>query len=194
MRARLLWKQKAESAWQTAEMLPLGNDHWRGEFPVANELRTGLYEADANNVYMPLATLQAMRKMDAAKRAQPQTNRFEPVLDPKTNLMVFIRPTILHDEADARFQTSVKYKYIQELQREMNGSNKPRESPFYAPNAKLLMYRVDGTRLHPVAAAWVGRWPQGIAFSSDGKTLASGPRSPDWPSKIGLRSRCRLRC
>jgi general secretion pathway protein D len=43
----------------------------------------------------------------------------------KTNLMVFIRPTILHDEADARFQTSAKYKYIQELQREMNGSNKP---------------------------------------------------------------------
>jgi len=43
----------------------------------------------------------------------------------KTNLMVFIRPTILHDETDARFQTSAKYKYIQELQREMNGSNKP---------------------------------------------------------------------
>jgi len=39
--------------------------------------------------------------------------------------MVFIRPTILHDETDARFQTSAKYKYIQELQREMNGSNKP---------------------------------------------------------------------
>jgi general secretion pathway protein D len=43
----------------------------------------------------------------------------------KTNLMVFIRPTILHDETDARFQTSAKYKYIQELQREMNSSNKP---------------------------------------------------------------------
>jgi hypothetical protein len=39
--------------------------------------------------------------------------------------MVFIRPTILHDETDARFQTSAKYKYIQELQRQMNDSNKP---------------------------------------------------------------------
>ena len=28
----------------------------------------------------------------------------------KTNLMVFIRPTILHDEADARFQTGEKYQ------------------------------------------------------------------------------------
>ena len=43
----------------------------------------------------------------------------------KTNLMVFIRPVILHDEMDARFQTSTKYKYVQELQRQMNESNKP---------------------------------------------------------------------
>ncbi len=31
----------------------------------------------------------------------------------KTNLMVFIRPTILRDAADARFQTNAKYRYIQ---------------------------------------------------------------------------------
>jgi general secretion pathway protein D len=37
----------------------------------------------------------------------------------KTNLMVFIRPTILRDAADARFQTNSKYRYIQELQRQM---------------------------------------------------------------------------
>ncbi|HVY67180.1 MAG TPA: type II secretion system secretin GspD [Gammaproteobacteria bacterium] len=43
----------------------------------------------------------------------------------KTNLMVFIRPVILHDEADSRFQTNAKYRYVQELQREMNDSNKP---------------------------------------------------------------------
>jgi DNA-binding beta-propeller fold protein YncE len=53
----------------------------------------------------------------------------------------------------------------------MNGSNKPRESPFFANNAKLLLYKVDGTRLHPIAAAWMGHWPQGIAFSADGKTI-----------------------
>lgn len=53
----------------------------------------------------------------------------------------------------------------------MNGSNKPRESPFYNPNGKLLLYRVEGTRLVPVAAAWVGRWSQGIAFSADSRTI-----------------------
>jgi starch synthase (maltosyl-transferring) len=40
VRARLLWKKDGASAWQTAEMLPLGNDRWRGEFPVA---QIGLY-------------------------------------------------------------------------------------------------------------------------------------------------------
>jgi general secretion pathway protein D len=37
----------------------------------------------------------------------------------KTNLMVFIRPVILRDAADARFQTNAKYRYIQDLQREL---------------------------------------------------------------------------
>jgi DNA-binding beta-propeller fold protein YncE len=53
----------------------------------------------------------------------------------------------------------------------MNGSNKPRESPFHAANGKLLLYRVEGTRLVPVAAAWVGHWSQGIAFSADSRTI-----------------------
>jgi starch synthase (maltosyl-transferring) len=34
VRARLLWKQEGGAVWQTAEMLPLGNDRWRGKFPV----------------------------------------------------------------------------------------------------------------------------------------------------------------
>jgi general secretion pathway protein D len=37
----------------------------------------------------------------------------------KTNLMVFIRPQILRNAEDARFQTNQKYRYIQDLQREM---------------------------------------------------------------------------
>jgi DNA-binding beta-propeller fold protein YncE len=53
----------------------------------------------------------------------------------------------------------------------MNGSNKPKESPFYASSGKLLLYRVDGARLQPLAAAWIGRWPQGVAFSPDGRTI-----------------------
>jgi general secretion pathway protein D len=40
----------------------------------------------------------------------------------KSNLMVFIRPTILHNEADARFKTGEKYSYIQEIQRQMAAS------------------------------------------------------------------------
>src|ERR1700728_3456130 len=34
VRARLMWKQEGENKWQSTEMLPLGNDRWRGEFPV----------------------------------------------------------------------------------------------------------------------------------------------------------------
>jgi DNA-binding beta-propeller fold protein YncE len=53
----------------------------------------------------------------------------------------------------------------------MNGSNKPKESPFYAPKGKLMIYKVEGTRLVPLSAAWTGHWSQGIAFSSDGQTI-----------------------
>ena len=34
VRARLLWKQEGDTSWQQTEMLALGNDRWRGEFPV----------------------------------------------------------------------------------------------------------------------------------------------------------------
>ena len=34
----------------------------------------------------------------------------------KTNLMVFVRPTILRDSAEAAFQTDAKYRYIRDLQ------------------------------------------------------------------------------
>src|SRR6266545_4900338 len=53
----------------------------------------------------------------------------------------------------------------------MNGSNKPKDSPFYGEKAKLLLYRVEGTQLVPATAAWIGRWAQGIAFSSDSRTI-----------------------
>ena len=38
----------------------------------------------------------------------------------KTNLMVFIRPTILRDVEDARFQTGAKYRHIQDLQQQLD--------------------------------------------------------------------------
>jgi starch synthase (maltosyl-transferring) len=34
VRARLLWKQEGDRVWRTMDMRLLGNDRWRGEFPV----------------------------------------------------------------------------------------------------------------------------------------------------------------
>lgn len=53
----------------------------------------------------------------------------------------------------------------------MNGSNKAKDSPFYGEAAKLLLYRAEGPHLVPLAAEWIGHWPQGIAFTRDGKTI-----------------------
>jgi general secretion pathway protein D len=56
----------------------------------------------------------------------------------KTNLMVFIRPTILRNAADARFQTSAKYRYIEELQRQL------------ADDPVLLMREFERPQLPPL--------------------------------------------
>jgi hypothetical protein len=51
------------------------------------------------------------------------------------------------------------------------GSNTPKESHTYAPRGKLVLLRVDGTNLTRVAEAPIGGWPQGVAFSADGRTI-----------------------
>jgi len=56
----------------------------------------------------------------------------------------------------------------------MNGSNKAKESPFYNDSGKLLLYRLDGTRLIGLGAAWIGHWSQGVAFSPDNKVILVG--------------------
>jgi DNA-binding beta-propeller fold protein YncE len=56
----------------------------------------------------------------------------------------------------------------------MNGSNKPKESPFYADNGKLVILRAANMRLTKVAEAPIGHWSQGAAFSPDGKTILVG--------------------
>jgi len=56
----------------------------------------------------------------------------------------------------------------------MNGSNKPRSSPFYNDNGKLIMLRVSGGMLSKVAEAPIGHWSQGAAFSADGRTILVG--------------------
>jgi DNA-binding beta-propeller fold protein YncE len=56
----------------------------------------------------------------------------------------------------------------------MNGSNKPKESPFFADNGKLVLFRVNGKTLQKVAEAPIGHWSQGAAFSADGRTILVG--------------------
>jgi DNA-binding beta-propeller fold protein YncE len=53
----------------------------------------------------------------------------------------------------------------------MNGSDKAKESPFYANGGRLQLFKVDGTNLVKAAEAPIGHWPQGVAFSADGRTV-----------------------
>ena len=53
----------------------------------------------------------------------------------------------------------------------MNGSNKPKESPFYGPNGKLVLYMVTGKTLQKFGELPIGNWSQGVAFAPDGLTV-----------------------
>ena len=55
-----------------------------------------------------------------------------------------------------------------------NGSNRPKESPFFNDYGKLVLLRVSGTTLAKVAEGRIGHWSQGVAFSADGKTILVG--------------------
>ena len=56
----------------------------------------------------------------------------------------------------------------------MNGSNKPKDSPFFNDAGKLVLLRVSGMDLSRMAEAPIGHWSQGAAFSPDGKHLFVG--------------------
>jgi len=56
----------------------------------------------------------------------------------------------------------------------MNGSNKPKESPFFSDAGKLVLLRVSGADLSRLAEAPIGHWSQGAAFSPDGKRIFVG--------------------
>ncbi len=53
----------------------------------------------------------------------------------------------------------------------MNGSNKPKSSPFFNDYGLAVVLSIDGTKLAKVTEAKVGHWCQGAAWSKDGKTL-----------------------
>jgi DNA-binding beta-propeller fold protein YncE len=52
-----------------------------------------------------------------------------------------------------------------------NGSNLAQSHPFYNDHGLLVVFSVDGTTLTKVAEVKIGQWPQGVAWSHDGKTL-----------------------
>ena len=49
----------------------------------------------------------------------------------------------------------------------MNGSNKPKESPFHTDHGKVLVYRVEPKKLTKLAEAPIGHWSQGVVFTPD---------------------------
>ena len=53
----------------------------------------------------------------------------------------------------------------------INGSHKPKDSPFFNDFGLLKIYRVNGTELTFITEAKVGHWGQGIAWSKDSRTL-----------------------
>lgn len=55
-----------------------------------------------------------------------------------------------------------------------NGTNRSSDSGFYNAEGKVLMFRIKDRKLDKVAEAAQGGWPQGVAFSHDGKTLLAG--------------------
>jgi len=55
-----------------------------------------------------------------------------------------------------------------------NGSNKPANSGYANPLGKVVMLRVKDGKLAKVTEAEQGGWPQGVAFSKNGKTLLAG--------------------
>jgi DNA-binding beta-propeller fold protein YncE len=53
----------------------------------------------------------------------------------------------------------------------MNGSNNPKDSPFFADNGKLILLRLDNKQLTKLAEAPIGHWSQGVAFTPDGQQI-----------------------
>ena len=53
----------------------------------------------------------------------------------------------------------------------MNGSNKPKASPFFNDHGLVRIYAINNKKLTFVAEAKVGHWCQGSAWSKDSKTI-----------------------
>ncbi len=53
----------------------------------------------------------------------------------------------------------------------MYGSNKPKNSPFFADHGDLVLLRLDNKKLTRLAEAPIGHWSQGVAFTPDGQYI-----------------------
>ena len=53
----------------------------------------------------------------------------------------------------------------------MNGSNKPADSPFFNANGLLQVWSRNGTQLTKAGELPIGKWCQGIAWASNGRSL-----------------------
>ena len=53
----------------------------------------------------------------------------------------------------------------------MNGSNKPKNSPFFSDHGLVVVFAAEGGKLKKVAEGKVGHWCQGAAWSKDSRTL-----------------------
>jgi len=58
---------------------------------VANEFKSGLYEIDANRVYVPFALLQKMLKMDSVPQVDPQTGEVTGKMEPARATEIMLR-------------------------------------------------------------------------------------------------------
>lgn len=53
----------------------------------------------------------------------------------------------------------------------INGSDKPKDSPFHDPQGRLVLYMVVGKTLQKFGQLPIGPWPSGVAFAPDGLTV-----------------------
>ncbi|MBN8280151.1 MAG: type II secretion system secretin GspD [Gammaproteobacteria bacterium] len=92
----------------------------------------------------------------------------------KTNLMVFIKPTILRDNVQAAFETNAKYNYIRDQQLGLK-LNRPRLMPLTKRNALPELDAPDAT---PEGSAPAGQAPTSAAPEAPVIDLRAKPEPP----------------
>jgi DNA-binding beta-propeller fold protein YncE len=75
-----------------------------------------------------------------------------------------------HSPEGIKFSPDGKFLTVANIE----GSTKPAGSPFYRDHGMLVLFAVESQSLRKLAEAPIGRWPRGIAFSKDGRTILVG--------------------